>query len=39
MKTVAGLLLMKGRRNGEPAIAKVMGRTDMSIYVDRAVEV
>jgi hypothetical protein len=39
MKTFASLLLMKGRRYGGPAIAKVLGRTDMSIYVDRAMEV
>jgi hypothetical protein len=39
MKIFASLFLMKGRRNGGPAIAKVLGRTDMSIYVDRAMEV
>jgi hypothetical protein len=39
MKTFAGLLLMKGRRNGGPTIAKVLGRTDMSIDGDRTKEV
>jgi hypothetical protein len=29
---------MKGRRNGGPAIAKLLGRTDASILVDRAEE-
>jgi len=39
MKTFATLLLMKRRRNGGSAIAKVLGRTDRSISVDRAKEV
>jgi hypothetical protein len=39
MKYFAGLLLMKGRRNGGLVIVKVLGRTDMSIYADRAKEV
>jgi hypothetical protein len=39
MKTFAGLLLMKERRNGGPALGKVLGRTDASILVDRAMEV
>jgi len=39
MKTFTSLHLMKMRRNGESGIAKVMGKTDRSISVDRAKEV
>jgi hypothetical protein len=39
VKSFASLLLVKGRRNGGPVIAKALGRTGMSINVDRADEV
>jgi len=39
MKSFASLLLVKGRRNGGPGIAKALGRARMSINVDRAAEV
>ena len=39
MMSIAGLFHMKGRRSGGPVIARVLGSTDRSIYVDRADEV
>jgi hypothetical protein len=39
MKSFASLLLVEGRRNGGPVITKELGRTGMSINVDRADEV